>query len=191
MKQQKCSEKILFLFGVGFILGIILGNFFLGNLENEAGVMSSYFLGKFEYLEIDNGQLFFYVLSERSKVFFALAILGITSIGYWCMGVYTLWMGSSIGCFFSICVMRMGVVGLGIGVLSLFPQYLVYVPVYIILFLSIRKMEERKNYMNNDGKKKLLVYMVIVVVCALVMLFGVFLESYVNSYLLKKLLQLV
>lgn len=187
MSQQKDSERILFLFVIGFILGIVTGNFFIGNADNETGVMSSYFLNKFQYLEIDGSQLFFYVFEERVQKFLILALLGITNIGCIMISLTTMWMGVCLGSFLSICVMRMGIVGLGIGVVSLFPQYMIYVPVYIIAFLCIRKMEQSKKNMKSGGKKTLFAYLGIMVLCLLLMVFGIILESYVNPMLLKKI----
>lgn len=187
MSQQKENERILFLFVIGFILGIVTGNFFIGNGDNETGVMSSYFLNKFQYLEIDGSQLFFYVCEERMQDFLILALLGITNIGGIMISLTTMWMGVCLGSFLSICVMRMGIVGLGIGVVSMFPQYMIYVPVYILVFLCIRKMEQSKKSMKNDTKKTILVYCGSMVLCLLLMLLGILLESYVNPMLLKKI----
>ena len=188
MKRQKNSEKMLSLFGIGFVVGIILGNFFLGNTGGETGVMSSYFLSKFEYLEINNSQLFFYVFSERMSIFLLLAVLGITGIGWLTVCGYILWIGCSIGCFLTICVMRLGFLGVGIGVISFLPQYMIYVPVYLLLFLAVRKIQENRILIKSEGKKRIFVYAGLILIGSLGMLLGIFLESYVNPYLLKKIL---
>lgn len=188
MIQQKSSERILFLFVIGFILGIVIGNFFIGNADNETGVMSSYFLSRFQYLEIDGSQLFFYVFEERAQDFLILMLLGITNIGFIMVSLTTMWMGVCLGSFLSVCVMRMGIVGLGIGVVSMFPQGMIYILVYILAFWAIGKMEQSKRSLKNDTKKSLFVYFCITVLCFLLMVLGTLLESYVNPMLLKKVM---
>lgn len=192
-QSKKGINKFIVLFCIGFLAGIVIGNFFIPSAGGEAGIMSAYFLDKFEYMEIEYSSLFVYILERRMKVYWLLTILGITGAGCFAAWGYTAWLGISTGAFLSVCILRMGIVGILVGMASLFPHYLIYVPVYVLLMWRISENAEmiKNNTMQHEKRKVMGKYFIIMALVSLVLLVGVILESNVNPYLMKKVLKLV
>ena len=192
-QSKKGINKFIVLFCTGFLVGIVIGNFFIPTTGGEAGIMSAYFLDKFEYMEIEYSSLFVYILERRMKIYWLLTILGITGAGCIAAWGYTIWLGISTGAFLSICILRMGIIGILVGTASLFPHYLFYVPVYVLLIWRISENAEmiRSNSIQHEKKKIIGKYFLIMALVSLILLVGIVLESNVNPYLMKKVLKLV
>ncbi len=186
-------NRFLIFFGIGFLLGIVIGNFLIPSAGGEAGVMSAYFLDKFEYMDIEYNSLFVYIFEKRMKIYMVLMVCGVTSFGCVLAYSYTIWLGVSTGAFVSICILRLGIWGIPVGAISLLPQYLLYVPVYVFLIWRIK--ENQKLLLNCNGKRekqKLWVkYFLMMAVAGILLLGGIFLESNVNPFLMKKILKFV
>lgn len=194
VKQQKtCLSRFVVFFCIGFLVGIVVGNFLLPQTGGEAGIMSAYFLNKFEYMKIESASLFTFILEKRMKIYIILVIGGVTSFGCLMAYGYTTWLGVSTGAFMSICILRMGMMGILVSLVSLLPQYLIYVPIYI--FLIWRIQENQQLFGNCTGKKEKqrvwVKYFIIMLVAGVVLLAGIFLESNVNPFLMKKILKFI
>ena len=69
VKQQKtCLSRFVVFFCIGFLVGIVVGNFLIPQTGGEAGIMSAYFLNKFEYMKIESASLFTFILEKRMKI---------------------------------------------------------------------------------------------------------------------------
>lgn len=194
VKQQKtCLSRFVVFFCIGFLVGIVVGNFLIPQTGGEAGIMSAYFLNKFEYMKIESASLFTFILEKRMKIYIILVIGGVTSFGCLMAYGYTTWLGVSTGAFMSICILRMGMMGILVSLVSLLPQYLIYVPIYI--FLIWRIQENQQLFGNCTGKKEKqrvwVKYFIIMLVVGVVLLAGIFLESNVNPFLMKKILKFI
>ncbi|MBQ2801803.1 MAG: stage II sporulation protein M [Lachnospiraceae bacterium] len=194
VKQQKtCLSRFVVFFCIGFLVGIVVGNFLIPQTGGEAGIMSAYFLNKFEYMKIESASLFTFILEKRMKIYIILVIGGVTSFGCLMAYGYTTWLGVSTGAFMSICILRMGMMGILVSLVSLLPQYLIYVPIYI--FLIWRIQENQQLFGNCTGKKEKqrvwVKYFIIMLVAGVVLLAGIFLESNVNPFLMKKILKFI
>ena len=149
--HKKSLSRFLGFFCIGFLIGIMIGNFLFPQVGGEAGIMSDYFLDKFEYMEIEWVSLFAYILEKRMKIYLILVISGVTVCGCLIAYGYTTWLGVSTGVFMSVCILRMGVIGILVGVLSILPQYLIYVPIYVFL---VWRMKENQEWIVNCTSKK-------------------------------------
>lgn len=192
-EQKRGMNKFISLFCIGFLIGIIIGNFLIPQAGGEAGIMSAYFLDKFEYMEIEYSSLFMYILNERMKIYITLVIFGVTVFGCVLAYGYTAWLGISTGAFMSICILRMGIIGIVVGLVSLLPQYLIYVPVYVFLLWRIRENGQMLNFsMTKKEKQRMWIkYFIMMFVAGVILVLGIFLESNVNPFLMKKILKLV
>lgn len=191
--QKRGMNRFISFFCIGFLLGIVIGNFLIPETGGEAGIMSAYFLDKFEYMDIEYSSLFVYILEKRMKIYIILVICGVTAFGCVLAYGYTIWLGVSTGAFMSICILRMGIMGILVGLVSLLPQYLIYVPIYVFLIWRIRENQEMISSCTGKREKQKLwmKYFAVMIVAALVLLAGIFLESNVNPFLMKKLLKFV
>ena len=103
------------------------------------------------------------------------------------------WYGLSAGAFLATLMLRYGIKGILLAVISMFPQYLVYVPVVLALLLwcqeLFRGIYVRGEYSAADRgflvKKagRLLVLMAVLVV-------GCMLEAYMNPFILMGFLKI-
>lgn len=191
--QKRGMNRFISFFCIGFLMGIIIGNFLIPETGGEAGIMSAYFLDKFEYMDIEYSSLFVYILEKRMQIYIILVVCGVTAFGCVLAYGYTMWLGVSTGAFMSICILRMGIMGIFVGLVSLLPQYLIYIPIYVFLIWRIRENQELiGNCTGKREKQKLWIkYFLVMFVAALVLLAGIFLESNVNPFLMKKLLKFV
>ncbi len=190
---RRGMNRFLVFFCIGFLLGIIVGNFLIPDAGGEAGVMSAYFLDKFEYMEIEYNSLFVYILEKRMKIYIVLTVCGVTAFGCVLAYGYTTWLGVGTGAFMSICILRMGMMGILVGVVSLLPQYFIYIPVYVFLIWRIREIQELLG--NCAGKRErqkiCMKYFLMMTVAGGILLVGIFIESSVNPFLMKKILKFI
>lgn len=192
-QPKKGLTRFAGFFCIGFLMGIMIGNFLIPQAGTEAGIMSAYFLDKFEYMELEWMSLFTYILEKRMKIYVILVIGGTTALGCLLAYGYTTWLGISMGAFMSICILRMGLVGILVGVMTFIPQYLIYIPVYVLLIWRIRENQEL--FDNCAGKREKqrvwIKYFIIMFAAGAFLLAGIFLESIVNPFLVKKILKFI
>lgn len=182
------TQQVVSLFLIGFVLGILLSNLWLNNAMDSGGVMSQWFLTQFSYTEIQCSQLFWYVLEKRMKTFCLLVILGFTSLGSVVIFGFILWIGICIGAFFSICIIQMGIGGIILALTSLFPQIVMYIPAFFLLFWMIEN-KKRNCTSAREEKQRNLGYAAVLVLALGVLVSGICMESYLNPFFLKKIIR--
>ncbi|MBU9739010.1 stage II sporulation protein M [Diplocloster agilis] len=190
------KKLFILLFMAGLIGGVLFANLFGKNYLNQTGILSDYFLSKYKYMEIDYGNLFFYILGKRSMGILFLWIMGVTVLGCPAVWLYLVWYGFSAGMILSMSVMKFGVKGLMLCVGGILPQYVVYVPLLIFFLVKVHGMSAQLYYgkylsgSSYQPKKQLIVPYVLVLVMTMGgILAGTFLETYVNTGFLKLILK--
>ncbi|MCI8496045.1 MAG: hypothetical protein HFI74_10265 [Lachnospiraceae bacterium] len=175
-----------------FVAGIFMANFMGREAVSNAGILNDYFIEKFQYTDINGENLFFYIIGERVPLLLLLCLLAFTSLGI-VGGILVLaWQGFTVGFMLSTAIAKFGIKGILLVLGGLFPQYLFYLPVYFLyccltVYLRKRMLQEKiemvpeRGYLYGAG---------VVAGIGLLLLFvtGIFLESYVNPVLLKKIL---
>lgn len=179
---------LLFAFAAGIVMANLMGREAVSN----AGILNDYFIEKFQYTDINGENLFFYILGERVPLLLLLCLLVFTSLGV-AAGVLVLgWQGFSIGFMLSTAIAKYGIKGILLILGGLFPQYLFYAPVYLFycwLSLYLRRRFYLDRQEAGMGRKYIyLAGLVAVVGVILVFIAGIFLESYINPVILKKIL---
>lgn len=181
---------------IAFLAGILLANLMGREEISNAGILNDYFIEKFKYTGVNGESLFFYILKERVPVMVLLFLLAFSSLGMISGILFLGWQGFSIGFMMSTAIAKYGGKGIFLILGGLFPQYLFYIPVYILycyfaLFLQKRIYGEQRNSLTAGERGK--IYGIGVLV-ALILLFifiaGIFLESYINPSVLKKVLKI-
>ncbi|MCI9082303.1 MAG: hypothetical protein HFI70_08365 [Lachnospiraceae bacterium] len=177
-----------------FAAGIVMANLMGREAVSNAGILNDYFVEKFQYTDINGENLLFYILGERVPLLLMLCLLAFTSLGVIAGNLLLGWQGFSIGFMLSAAVAKYGIKGILLVLGGLFPQYLFYVPVYILycwltIYLRRRLYQDRQQ----QGADRRYIYMAGLVASAgLVVIFitGIFLESYINPFILKKILNI-
>ena len=187
------NHTFLTFFCVGLIAGILVINMGKSILLGDGGMFDESTLYHLKYMTVDSNALFCYILRKRIIRFLGLAVLSTTYLGLAaCMGA-AFWYGLSAGAFLATLMLRYGIKGILLAVISMFPQYLVYVPVVLALLLwcqeLFRGIYVRGEYSAADRgflvKKagRLLVLMAVLVV-------GCMLEAYMNPFILMGFLKI-
>lgn len=195
---MKCLCLVLLLC---FIAGIITAN--LMDKEQLGGftVFHTYFIEKFKYNNIQSAELFFYILKERIPIMVLLLMLAMTNWGTVAGFIFLSWQGYAAGFLMAASVASYGVKGILLVGTAAFPQYLIYIPLYISYMYLVVFFQKRLGSMEGrrmggregirlNYKKELLIFLAIAILIISVYVTGIFLESYVNPYLLKKILKI-
>ncbi len=177
-----------------FAAGILLANLMGREAVSNAGILNDYFVEKFQYTEINGQNLFFYIIGERIPLLLLLLALTVTSLGM-AGGILMLgWQGFSVGFMLSAAIAKYGVKGILLVLGGAFPQYLFYFPVYVLycyLTAHLRKRLHRDK--TGNGTERGYIYgawLIAAVGLILIFVMGIFLESYINPTILKKILKI-
>lgn len=175
-----------------FAAGIVMANLMGREAVSNAGILNDYFVEKFQYTDINGENLLLYILGERVPLLLMLCFLAFTSLGVIAGNLLLGWQGFSVGFMLSAAIAKYGIKGILLVLGGLFPQYLFYAPVYILycwLTVYLRKRLYRDR--QEQGIDKRYIYAAGFVASAglmIVFVTGIFLESYINPAILKKIL---
>ncbi|MCR1840603.1 stage II sporulation protein M [Murimonas intestini] len=196
MKNLHLQKKTLWLLGglfaAGFLTGILGVNLWGKEDISQAGILSTYYISQYKYLQIDSGALFFFLLFRRVKWLVLLWALGYTAVGLPAALIYGAWMGLSAGIVMTVAVMKMGLSGLLFCLGAMLPQNLIYLPV-ILIFLYFVCQKGREKYQRGKlvtGLQWDNDYTAAAGICLLLFVLGILTESYVNPWVLRQLLNI-
>jgi hypothetical protein len=176
MREFSWKRQLLLIFLVCFLLGVLLVCFGMDSFAEQGGK----YLSSMERELPRSAELLIYVAVRRLLVFFALLCFGTGSGGKRVHGLFILWSGFSYGCFCMLCLGSFGARGLLLGLLSVFPQCLLYIPVYLGLVEFSRRHGIR-------WWKKVLWLLVLILLLEV----GILLESYVAPIILQKIVKIM
>lgn len=147
---QSGANKEALLFIAGLILGFLTMNIGKGTWLINTGLFDEDTLYQMKYMTVDSGALFCYILRKRMCGVLVLSVAATTYLGMAvCMGA-VFWYGISAGVFFSALLLRYGIKGIVLAVVSIFPQYLLYVPAFL-LFLKWAEQLYKSIYSRSAG----------------------------------------
>ena len=176
-------------FLVWFVLGIFGANLFLRGTGVGAG-WSAYWMESLKYREISSADFFAYLLGERTPIFLLFLLLAFTNLSI-ALGIgYIGWQGFCVGTLMSLAVMSYGIKGMLLILVGMLPHYILY---FALLFLYLWLMREKRNgqRLPQAAAKRRVLFCLMGLLLFLVFLAGIFLESYVNPYFLKKYLKFI
>lgn len=177
-----------------FIAGIIVANIIDKSKMSGFGFWNSYFVEQFKYARIRPGELFYSILEQRLPGMLLLLLLSATSLGSWAGGIYLAWQGFAAGFLMAVSVVSYGIKGILLFGTALFPQYFLYIPVYIAcLYLAVFFRNRIRAKGVGSGilhRREGFLFLAICLLFLGVYITGILLESYVNPFLLKKILKI-
>src|SRR5699024_8954177 len=133
MKIFHSRKQFLVFFMPGFLLGIVYVNFIARKYMAEPGIFSDFFLDQVQSVSIDAKEYIWYLLRLRAVPFLALAGLSLTKAGKVSAVLFLVWTGISAGILISAAVLNLGIKGSILCLVGLFPQFLLYIPAYVVL----------------------------------------------------------
>ena len=166
----------LLLFFAGLIAGIIVVQF----QENSifAGIFSEYFLNQYSCLKIDHERLLRYVGSFRFGQYVFLVCCGALAAAPVILNILICIFGMTIGSVLSVSTVRLGLKGVLICVVGIFPQICFYIPAFgwVLLWVNRRGNNRKKYFLLSASGLFFLV-------------FGILTESYLNPLILQQILR--
>lgn len=161
----------------GFFVGILYANLMSRDYITSIGILDNFFLEQYVQVEIDTAEFLWYVAYIRSLPAVLLFAAGCTRLRKGAALAYISWTGFSSGMILVAAVMKMGVKGIILCLISLIPQIFFYVAAYLMLLWFLYAYP---NVRWNASKT----------VCfVLFLLVGIILEAYINPVILKMFLK--
>ena len=177
-----------------FTVGIIAANIMNRQQIDGYNIWSTYFVDKFKYSSIRPLELFYYILEERFPVLILLFLFAISNWGKLAGTIFLSWQSFTAGFLMTAAVIAYGAKGILLMGAAVFPQYLIYFPIYIAyIYLAAFLRGKHKadgGISKAAGKKEYILFLSICLFMVGLYITGIFLESYVNPYLLKKILKI-
>ena len=196
-QMNKSGYYLLYLFMTGLFLGILLVNIRHDVWVKEDGLLNAAMIKQLQNSEFDGNYLFRSIVRSRISTILIISMLASTMIGLPIVCGYVCYLGASAGCILSIAVIRYGIRGLFFMAVSIFPQGLLLIPGYFLLFRwgldcnrslygRIDGLEGRyligKQFMLTKGIKLAGILMIVILGCLI--------ESYVNPKVLQFFLKI-
>ncbi len=160
----------------GFLLGTAYVNLLAKKYVAEPGIFSDYFLSQFQTIEINVGEYIWYLLRLRLLPLAMLAFFSFTRLRKAAAVLFLIWAGISGGILISLAVLSLGIKGSFLCLAGIFPQFLCYVPAYLILIWHCC------SYPQNRWNRQKTAFV------SAAMLIGLILEIYVNPSVVRAFL---
>lgn len=162
---------------LGFFCGILFTNVFAKDYIISSGILNDYFLNQYAQMDVNTEEYLWYIVRLRLLPLVLICALGCTNLKKIVVTVTVLWTGFSGGMLLVSAVMKMGVKGILLCLIGIFPHFLCYIAVYaIILWFFLQYPQGRWNIQKT-------------LVCTVFMILGVLLECYINPVLMKMFLR--
>ena len=138
--------------------------------------------------------IFLQSIKNNLPVIIFLWFLGLTIVGIPIIIIIDLLKGFTVGFTFSFMISGLGKSGIGIAILGVLPQNLIYIP--CIIFGSVVSMEFSVMLLKNKFNKqwassisnRIIYYSVIFIVIIIFLFIGIIIESYITPYFVKNLI---
>lgn len=174
------------------------------------GIYSVKYMGEFERNDLINYLMNFVDPSNTKGVSYKLILLqsiknnlpviiflwflGLTIVGIPIIIIINLLKGFTVGFTFSFMISGLGKSGVGIAILGVLPQNLIYIP--CIIFASVVSMEFSIMLLKNKFSKqwtssissRIIYYSVIFIVIIILLFIGIIIESYIAPHFVQKLI---
>ncbi|MCM1258022.1 MAG: stage II sporulation protein M [Roseburia sp.] len=183
-------KKGTYLFFISFMAGVLLANFMGIASGRDTGAMGEYYLNRYLYTEISGRELFVYLFYERVPKALLLLILSV-GIGMWIIYGYVAYLGLSIGILSVVSIISYGVKGILLVSAFLFPHWICYGPILCLWYgFLVEKRKVRREYSIGERRRgKSAGWIVFGAGGMLLLICGLFLESYINPQILRSIIR--
>lgn len=200
MRRQfgiKNGYHMAYLFMIGLFMGILLVNLGHETWIKNGSLLGTEMMSRLKSSRPAGESMVGYILRHRLSTGCLLCLVSTTLIGMPFLCAYICYMGLSAGCLLSVAVVRYGIRGLLFIAAVMFPQELLLVPAYILLFFWASDVNrtlyawgsQLEGYERYSSRFYLRKGIQIVGIMAVVIM-GCLLESYVNPNVLHFVLKI-
>lgn len=175
----------LFVFCTGMVLGTILVNYMVKTSRMNTSVLMIY-IQQLSEKAFDDVYFFAYLCISRLAAFLLLAALAYMFRSPVIFYIITALFGAAFGCTVSMAALAYGSTGIVMAAALFFPQYIVYVPVYIFLLKMVDNNpfdDTIKHTSANAGYRS---YAMLAAILLTLVMIGCALESYVNPIVVEQ-----
>ena len=178
----------------GIILGIYSVKYMGDSERNDLVNYLTNFVKPSNTSAISYKLIFLQSIKNNLPVIIFIWFLGLTIVGIPIIIIIDLIKGFTVGFTFSFMISGMGRSGIGIAILGVLPQNLIYIP--CIIFASVVSMEFSIMLLKNKLKKqwtssvssRIIYYSIIFIVIIILLFIGMIIETYIAPYFVKNLI---
>ena len=174
--MKRNLRLFLLLYLAGFGAGILAANLLTRKTGYQTSLLSVYLAGT---PSGENSLLFGNLLFRRGGFFFVGAVCGVTVLGFFLMSLSLLWEGFMGGNVMALFLTELGIKGMGIGMLCMFPQ---------ILF-AVMQMSQKSFAGRRRKKEDYQAYFFFLSMAGALLILGIWTESYANQKILCYILE--
>lgn len=172
----------------GFLAGLLIPNFIYRFSWKQQAFSAIYLLTAYGKTGAEGTDYLLKIIWMRGSFFFLSLLCGFTVFGVPIAVGAMLFTGLELGMVFSMSILQFGLTGGAVAAALLFPQYLIYLPLWNVVYQMIYR--ESMGIWRNHGifPRKVSDYLLKVFLYTMVYGVGIFLEWRVNPWILNKIL---
>ncbi len=184
----KNSFPGLALLMAGFLAGLLIPNFIYCFSWKQQAFSAIYLLTAYGKTGAEGTDYLLKIIWMRGSFFFLSLLCGFTVFGVPIAVGAMLFTGLELGMVFSMSILQFGLTGGAVAAALLFPQYLIYLPLWNVVYQMIYR--ESMGIWRNHGifPRKVSDYFLKVFLYTMLYGVGIFLEWRVNPWILNKIL---
>lgn len=200
MRRQfgiKNGYQMAYLFMIGLFMGILFVNLGHETWIRNGSLLGAEMMSRLKSSRPAGDGLLGYILRHRLSTGCLLCLVSTTLIGMPFLCAYICYMGLAAGCLLSVAVVRYGIRGLLFMAAVLFPQALLLIPAYILIFFWAadvnRTLYARGTQFEGYERYSSRYYLkkgAQIIGIMTVVIMGCLLESYVNPSILQFVLKI-
>lgn len=185
--MKKYVKLFCCLYLAGFAAGICGLYFMVKNNGYQTSLLPVY-LSAFPQKAGNAAGVFGELLWQKGKLLFLGLVCGMTCVGVPAVAVCILWLGFMGGSLAGVFFLEYGVKGMILNFMCMFPQSLFYIPGCLLLFFAVMQMSQKYWEKRKIGKEDYKAYFFFLSGAGMLILLGVWMESYVNQSLMQYIL---
>lgn len=177
MRIQENKKFFVLFYMLGFLVGIFYANVFSKDYIASMGIFNEFFLSQYAQTDVVMGEYMWYVVRVRVLPLVLIGALSCTRLRKSVVVCFLAWTGFSSGMILTSAVMKMGLKGVILCLMSLTPQFVFYIAAYLVLLWYLFDYPKAKWNLTKTTFFLTLLGM------------GIILECYVNPILMKMFLK--
>lgn len=173
---------IIFLFGL--VVGIVFTNIAYPHRNSEADVFGLFLLEQLQKDRNPSNDYFLYLLQYRGRFWLMAILFGMTNYAKLFVLICIIVSGFLAGSLSSAILLQQGIKAMVFVLLANVPQVIFYMIAAVLLFIVIY---QRNGNLFKLGIESVKNYGMTIVWCVTIVLVGIFMEAYINPYVLRML----
>lgn len=185
------GKKIIIFFLVGVVLGMLFANFFSPSYAQKYFLFDQHYFSFLQSVDINCVIVFQLALMSYMKEYLLLILLSITIIGTPVILLHDTYKGFLVGFLVSTATMQFGAKGIIYFIACLFPQYIIFAPLYFYIYMKGHEIQETIYQQHEFRKAYLMNYIPILIIVVCLITLGSFFEGFLNTEVMKRVIEIL